>query len=75
MVLSVSYETRHCKGNESQDTITLLENVLMLTEKGDATPRSKGLHEIHWMRSGTDEKHGRSQEVVRLNTVLGWGYM
>jgi hypothetical protein len=29
MILSVSCETPDCKGNESQDTITFLENVLM----------------------------------------------
>jgi hypothetical protein len=39
------------------------------------TPRSKGLPEIHWMRSGTDEVHGRSQDAVRLKTTLGWGDM
>jgi hypothetical protein len=29
----VSSETPHCKGNESQDTVVLLETVLMLTER------------------------------------------
>jgi hypothetical protein len=33
MVLSVSSETPHCKGNESQDIVTLLETVLMSTER------------------------------------------
>jgi hypothetical protein len=33
MVLLVSSETPHCKGNESQDTIALLENVLMSTKR------------------------------------------
>jgi hypothetical protein len=33
MVLSMTYETPHCKGNESQDTIALLETMLMSTER------------------------------------------
>jgi hypothetical protein len=37
--------------------------------------RRKGIIEIHGMRSGTDEEHGRSQNVVRLKTTLGWGYV
>jgi hypothetical protein len=32
MVLFVSSETPHCKGNEIQDTVALLETVLMSTE-------------------------------------------
>jgi hypothetical protein len=33
MILSVSSETPHCEGNESQDIVSLLEIVLMLTER------------------------------------------
>jgi hypothetical protein len=33
MVLSVSFETPHGKGNESQDIVVLLETVVMLTER------------------------------------------
>jgi hypothetical protein len=29
----VSSETPHCKGNESQDIVSLLETVLMSTER------------------------------------------
>jgi hypothetical protein len=47
VVLLVPSETSHWKGNEIQDTITLLETVLMSKKKGDANPRSKGLHEIY----------------------------
>ena len=75
MVIVVPYEYPHCKGNESQDIVVVLENVLMSTEKGDTTPRSKGLHEIHEIRSGTDREHERSQEAVRLKISLGWGYV
>jgi hypothetical protein len=75
MVLSVSSETPHCKGNESQDIVALLETVLMSTERETRLQEAKGLHEIHWIRSGTDKEHGRSQDVVRLKTSLGWGYM
>jgi hypothetical protein len=34
VVLPVSSETSHWKGNESQDTVALLETVLMSTEGG-----------------------------------------
>jgi hypothetical protein len=33
MVLSVPFENPHCKGNESQDTVSLLEIVLMSTDR------------------------------------------
>jgi hypothetical protein len=33
MFLSVLFETSHCKGNESQDIVSLLETMLMSTEK------------------------------------------
>jgi hypothetical protein len=33
MVLFVPSENPHCKGNESQDTVILLENVLISTER------------------------------------------
>jgi hypothetical protein len=42
MVLLVSFETPHCKGNESQDTATLLEIVLMLTKKETQLQEEKG---------------------------------
>jgi hypothetical protein len=34
MVLPVLFETSYWKGNESQDTVTLLETVLMSTKGG-----------------------------------------
>jgi hypothetical protein len=30
MILSMSFKTPYCKGNESQDIVSLLETVLML---------------------------------------------
>jgi hypothetical protein len=33
MVLPMLSETSHCKGNESQDTVTLLETMLMSTKR------------------------------------------
>jgi hypothetical protein len=33
MILFVSSETPHCKGNESQDTISLMETVLVSIER------------------------------------------
>jgi hypothetical protein len=42
MVLSVPSETPHCKGNESQDTVALLETVLMSTERETRLQEAKG---------------------------------
>jgi hypothetical protein len=39
MVLPVLSETFHCKGNESQDIVSLLETVLMSTKNGDTTQK------------------------------------
>jgi hypothetical protein len=72
MVLSVSSETPHCKGNESQDIPALLETMLMLIERETRLQEEKGIYEIHWIRSRTDKKHGRSQDAARLKTTLGW---
>jgi hypothetical protein len=42
VVLPVPSETSHWKGNESQDIVTLLETVLMLTKKETRLPKAKG---------------------------------
>jgi hypothetical protein len=57
--------------NENQDTVAFLEKCVDVDKKEDATPRSKGLHGIY---CGEDvaEVRGRSQEVGRLQTALGW---
>jgi hypothetical protein len=47
MVLPMSFKISHLKGNESQDTIALLENCDDVDKKGDATPRRKGIREIY----------------------------
>ena len=47
MVLPMSSEISHWKGNESQDTVAHLENCVDVVKKGDVTPRSKGLREIY----------------------------
>jgi hypothetical protein len=44
---------------------------VLMSTKGDATPRSKGLHGIYCGEE-VAEVHGRSQEVGRLKTALGW---
>jgi hypothetical protein len=54
MILSVSSETPHCEGNESQDIIALLENVLMSTERDTQIQESKGSVKSTKMISGTD---------------------
>jgi hypothetical protein len=41
MVLLVSSETSHWKGNESQDTVTLLETVLMSTKGGHESKKQR----------------------------------
>jgi hypothetical protein len=53
MILSVSSETPHCKGNESQDIVALLETVLMSTER-ETLQEEKGFMKSTEMRSGTD---------------------
>jgi hypothetical protein len=42
MVLLVSSETPHCKGNESQDTVALLETVLMSKKRESRLQEAKG---------------------------------
>ena len=43
MVLLVSSETSHWKGNESQDTVTLLETVLMSKKGGHNFKKKRAL--------------------------------
>ena len=42
MVLFVSSDAPHCKGNESQDTVSLLKTMMMLTEKETQLQEAKG---------------------------------
>jgi hypothetical protein len=42
MVLSMLSKTSHWKGNESQDIVTLLETILMLTKMGTQLQEEKG---------------------------------
>jgi hypothetical protein len=42
VVLPVPSETSHWKGNESQDTVALLETVLMSTKRGMRLQEAKG---------------------------------
>jgi hypothetical protein len=42
VVLPMPPETSHWKGNESQDIVTLLEIVLMLTKRGTRLQEEKG---------------------------------
>jgi hypothetical protein len=72
MVLSVPSETPHCKGNESQDTVALLETVPMSIERETRLREAEGFMKSTWTKSGTDEEHGRSRGVVRRKTALGW---
>jgi hypothetical protein len=43
MVLSVLSKTPHCKGNESQDIVSLLETMLMSTKRETRLQEEKGL--------------------------------
>jgi hypothetical protein len=54
MILSVSFETPHCKGNESQDIVILLETVLMSTERETRLQEEKGFMKSTEMISGTN---------------------
>jgi hypothetical protein len=42
MILSVSSETPHCKGNESQDIVSLMEILLMSTKRETRLQEAKG---------------------------------
>jgi hypothetical protein len=42
MVLPVLFETPYCKGNDIQDTITLMEIVLMSTKRDVRLQEAKG---------------------------------
>jgi hypothetical protein len=42
VVLPVSSEISHWKGNESQDTVTLLENCTDVDKRGTRLPEAKG---------------------------------
>jgi hypothetical protein len=46
MVLPVPSETPHCKGNESQDTVALLETVLMSTKRETRLQEAKGFGKV-----------------------------
>jgi hypothetical protein len=54
MILSVSSETPHCKGNESQDIVSLLETLLMSTRRETRLQEEKGFMKSTEMISGTD---------------------
>jgi hypothetical protein len=75
MVLSVPSKTPHCKGNESQDTVALLETTLMSIEREMRLREAEGFMKATWTKSETDEEHGKSRGVVRQKTALGWGAM
>jgi len=68
-------KTPHCKGNESQDTVSLMETVLMSTKRGTRFPKANGFVKYTSWGEEVEEVHGWSQYVGRLNTTLGWGYM
>jgi hypothetical protein len=57
MILYVPSKTPHCKGNVSQDTITLLETMLTSTERETRLQEEKGFIKSTEMRSGTDREH------------------
>jgi hypothetical protein len=51
----VPSESPHCKGNESQDMVALLEIVLMSTEREMRLREVEGFTKSTWIKSGTDE--------------------
>jgi hypothetical protein len=55
VVFPVLSETPHYKGNESQDTITLLETMLMSIERETRLPEEGGFTESTRIKLGTDE--------------------
>jgi hypothetical protein len=56
MIISVSSKTPHCKGNESQYIVALLENVLMSIERETRLQEEKGFMKSTDMKSGTDRE-------------------
>jgi hypothetical protein len=54
MILFVSYATLHCKGNESQYNVALLETVLMLTRRETRLQEVNGFMKSTKMISSTD---------------------
>jgi hypothetical protein len=60
MFLSMSSETPHCKGNESQYNVAHLETMLMSIERATQLQDSKGFVKSIEIRSGTDREHERS---------------
>jgi hypothetical protein len=57
MILYVSSETPHCKGNESQYIVSLLETLLMSTGRETRLQEEKGFVKSTEMISGTDGEH------------------
>jgi hypothetical protein len=57
MIFFVSSKTPHCKGNESQDIVALLEIVLMSTERETRLQEAKGFMKSKELRWGTDHEH------------------
>jgi hypothetical protein len=55
MILSVPFENLHCKGNESEDTVSLLETVLVLTERDTRLQEAKGFVKSTEVISGMDK--------------------
>jgi hypothetical protein len=59
---SMSSETPHCKGNESQDIVSLLETVMMSTERETQIQEAKG-----FMKStGLDQELMRCMDEVKM---------
>jgi hypothetical protein len=54
MILSVSFETPHCKGNESQDIVSLVEAELMSIGREMQLQEEKGFLKSTEMILGTD---------------------
>jgi hypothetical protein len=48
MVLSLPSKTPHCEGNESQDTVSLLETILMSIGREMRREEAKGFMKSTW---------------------------
>jgi hypothetical protein len=57
MFISMSFETPHSKGNESQDIVAHLETVLMSIEREIRLQEENGFVKSMVIRSGTDRGH------------------
>jgi hypothetical protein len=74
MVLSVTSKTPHCKGNESQDTVTLLETVLMSTERETRLREAEGFMKMMQEHPHLDQASQRVEAKEQLDSASTYNF-